>query len=282
MGASRVLRAALGAAMLVLVVAGCSGGAESTAADGGGSATDPNLSTVAQAAGPEVAVFAEPGGTGTPIHVLANPTAVGGPLVFLVDETRGDWLEVLLPVRPNGSTGWIKASDVTLSSHTFHIDVSLSTLKVTVFDGDEVILEEPVGIGTADTPTPGGRYYTKELLQPPDPNGRLRPVRLRPVRVLRAVDELRRRRGRDRPARHERPIVARTAGQPRLHPDVERGHHQAGRDPPPGSAGRDPRLGRWSWLRPAEGPRPPRPRWRRRPFPACRTPDGSRSRRTAR
>jgi lipoprotein-anchoring transpeptidase ErfK/SrfK len=169
----RHLLAGLAATAFGLLAIGCSTGAESEARDGDEAATaeDPNLSVVAEAAVPEVAVFAEPGGAGEPIHLLANPTAVGGPLVFLVDEDQGEWLEVLLPLRPNGSTGWIRASDVSLSSHTFHIDVSLSTLTITVFEGDEVIVQEPVGIGTGETPTPGGRYYLKELLQPSNPNG---------------------------------------------------------------------------------------------------------------
>ena len=35
------------------------------------------------------------------------------PQVFLVEQQRNDgWVQVLLPVRPNGSTGWVKASDV--------------------------------------------------------------------------------------------------------------------------------------------------------------------------
>jgi lipoprotein-anchoring transpeptidase ErfK/SrfK len=168
----RHLLAALAASAVALLAIGCSSGAESEARDGEASAAeDPNLSIVAEAVGPEVAVFAEPGGAGSPVHVLANPTVMGGPLVFLVDDEQGEWLEVLLPVRPNGSTGWIRASDVSLSSHTFHIDVSLSTLTITAFEGDEVILQEPIGIGTEDTPTPGGRYYLKELLQPSNPNG---------------------------------------------------------------------------------------------------------------
>ena len=40
-----------------------------------------------------------------------------------------------------------------------------------VFKDDEVILDEPVGVGRSERPTPGGVYYLKELLQPPDPNG---------------------------------------------------------------------------------------------------------------
>jgi lipoprotein-anchoring transpeptidase ErfK/SrfK len=41
-----------------------------------------------------------------------------------------------------------------------------------VWNGDEVFAEEPIGVGTTDTPTPGGLYYTKELLQPIDRQGR--------------------------------------------------------------------------------------------------------------
>jgi hypothetical protein len=47
---------------------------------------------------------------------LDNPNENGGPLVFLVEQRQSDWLEVLLPVRPNGSTGWIREADVDWSA----------------------------------------------------------------------------------------------------------------------------------------------------------------------
>ena len=37
------------------------------------------------------------------------------PRTFLVVEKSPDWLKVLLPMRPNNSTGWIRAVDVNLS-----------------------------------------------------------------------------------------------------------------------------------------------------------------------
>src|SRR5690625_7405861 len=40
-----------------------------------------------------------------------------------------------------------------------------------LYKDDEVVFEAEVGVGKADRPTPGGVYYIKELLQPPDPNG---------------------------------------------------------------------------------------------------------------
>jgi lipoprotein-anchoring transpeptidase ErfK/SrfK len=42
---------------------------------------------------------------------------------------------------------------------------------LTVTEGEREVLRAPVGVGTTDTPTPGGRYYLKELLQPPTPDG---------------------------------------------------------------------------------------------------------------
>jgi lipoprotein-anchoring transpeptidase ErfK/SrfK len=90
--------------------------------------------------------------------------------VLLVREQIAGWLEVMLPVRPNGSTGWVRRSEVSLTEHDFAIVVELRAHRVTVFKGGQVFLQEPVGLGVANTPTPGGIYYIKELLRPPDPN----------------------------------------------------------------------------------------------------------------
>ena len=102
------------------------------------------------------------------------------PQVFLVKEQRGnDWVQVLLPVRPNGSTGWVKSADVTLSANPYSIDVELAKHTITVSKGTEVIYTGPVAIGATDpplpdvghaTPTPTGEYYLRVLLQAPDPN----------------------------------------------------------------------------------------------------------------
>ena len=128
------------------------------------------ISTVAQASSASVAVYDNPS-TDSPTQSLTNPQPTGAPLVFLVEQDQGDWLHALLPVRPNGSTGWIRRTDVTISQHTFRIVVQLAAHQITVYQGPTIIDQEPIGVGTHDTPTPGGLYYTKELLQPPDPNG---------------------------------------------------------------------------------------------------------------
>lgn len=95
------------------------------------------------------------------------------PVVFLVKERdpEAERLEVYLPVRPNGSTGWVNAADVSITAVPYRIEVTISEFRLRVFRDDEVIMEEPIGVGTGERPTPGGIYYLKELLQPPDPNG---------------------------------------------------------------------------------------------------------------
>jgi len=90
----------------------------------------------------------------------------GQPQVFLVLAEAGDRLEVLLPVRPNGSKGWIDRDDVTVASHDYQIQVSLSGFRMMVQKGSEVLVDSPVGVGAADTPTVGGEYYTWVLIDP--------------------------------------------------------------------------------------------------------------------
>ena len=133
----------------------------------------PRTSTVAEAVVPVVAVSDAPGGD--PTVGLANPQPSGAPLVLLVQEQEGDWLNVLLPVRPNGSTGWVHRSEVTLMTHAFQMVVELEAHRITVYDGAEVLLSEPIGVGTSDAPTPGGLYYTTALVRPADAAGQYDP-----------------------------------------------------------------------------------------------------------
>ena len=72
---------------------------------------------------------------------------------------EGNWFQVRLPVRPNGSTGWVKASDVRIRKVPNRIVVDKSDHKLRAYKGDQLLMEIPAGIGTAATPTPVGEYY---------------------------------------------------------------------------------------------------------------------------
>ena len=130
---------------------------------------DPHLSLVAEAIVREIGIYEEPGAA-EPTRTLDHPTDVGAPLVFLVRKRQGDWLKVQLPVRPNGSTGWIHADQVSLFGHRYRVIVELGKHRIQVVNGEEPVLDASVAIGKQDTPTPGGSYYIKELLKPPNPN----------------------------------------------------------------------------------------------------------------
>ena len=131
---------------------------------------DPSIdrSVVATAQVPEVRVFAEPDGEVT--HTMANPTPADGPLVFLTITNRLDWHQVLLPVRPNGSTGWVRDSDVTLAAHNYRIRADLEDFRVRVLERGITIFDAVAGVASNNSPTPGGRYYLTELLAPTEPD----------------------------------------------------------------------------------------------------------------
>jgi lipoprotein-anchoring transpeptidase ErfK/SrfK len=123
----------------------------------------------ATAKGGAVAVFDGP--DGNKLRSLANPQPSGAPLTFLVKDVNGqDWLEVYLPARPNGSSGWVRASQVSVSALLYRVDVHLSEHRLEVFKSGKLVNRYPVGIGTQNAPTPGGIFYLKELLIPTNKN----------------------------------------------------------------------------------------------------------------
>jgi lipoprotein-anchoring transpeptidase ErfK/SrfK len=127
------------------------------------------------AGGGEVAVYAEPDAP-EPAQLIGNPKSAEGlnvgPVVFLTAgpyDPQADWMKVYLPVRPNGSTGFVRAGDVDVSTNRFRVEVELSTHKFRLFDGDQPVLETDIGVGTDNTPTPGGVFYIRSLIASTDP-----------------------------------------------------------------------------------------------------------------
>lgn len=175
MPATRRLVAALVSGLLVLGACASADGPEradapaTTATAPTSTTVDPNLTTVATTPESVYDVYDSPDAT-TPSHQVNSPEGPGVPLTFVVLEEQGDRLRVELPERPNGSTGWIEKDGVTLQTHNFRITVTLADFNIKVFQGDEVILDAPIGVAAENTPSPGGQYYTTSLLQPPDPN----------------------------------------------------------------------------------------------------------------
>lgn len=93
------------------------------------------------------------------------------PLVMLVERRRRGWLEVQLPTRPNHSTGWVRSHAVRLRQNEWRLRVDLSDHTVTTWRGARRISVHRVAVGRSVTPTPRGRYYLTDLIEPPDPDG---------------------------------------------------------------------------------------------------------------
>jgi lipoprotein-anchoring transpeptidase ErfK/SrfK len=165
--ASRGRRRLLPVASALLVLAAALVAAGAAGANGG--IAQPS-SIVATAVGKAVAVYHAPKG-GKPFAVLSNPTPDGAPLTFLVRARTPAWVRVYVPMRPNGTTGWIHASAVSLARDPFRVEIQLGAHRITVSDGDRTIMAAPVGVGQAVVPTPVGTYFIVELLRQPDPSG---------------------------------------------------------------------------------------------------------------
>jgi lipoprotein-anchoring transpeptidase ErfK/SrfK len=125
--------------------------------------------------GGTVAVFAQPDAP-QPLAEIENPKSAEGlsvgPVVFLANgpvDPSADWLNVLLPIRPNGTDGWVRRSDVTLTANQFRIEVHLGAHEINVFDANQEVLSAPIGVGTGETPTPGGAFYIRSLIASTDP-----------------------------------------------------------------------------------------------------------------
>ena len=133
--------------------------------------------TVADVKGSTIGLYSTPGQAEAD-DSFDNPTWEGLPLVFLVQQRQGDWLEVQLNTRPNQTTAWVRAADVTLRQVTHRIVVSLAARSMTVYDGQTPIMEAPVAIGDPTTPTPRGNYYIDGAVRTPDPSGVYGPYQL--------------------------------------------------------------------------------------------------------
>jgi len=140
------------------------------------------VSQVATAQGSTIAVYANPDDA-EPKLELDNPWVIDPDVpdatvsqVFLVidedpENPVGDeWVQVMLPIRPNGSTGWVRRADVTIAENSYRVDIELAAKRITVTNAGSVVYQGAVASGKDETPTPTGNYYLRVLLQAPDPN----------------------------------------------------------------------------------------------------------------
>jgi lipoprotein-anchoring transpeptidase ErfK/SrfK len=105
------------------------------------------------------------------VLVLRKRDANGTRRAFLVRGTRGKWIHVYLPTRPNGSLGWVRSRAVQMYDNRYRIVVHLRAHRLQLWSNRRLLTTYPVATGTSSTPTPRGLFYIVELLQPDNPGG---------------------------------------------------------------------------------------------------------------
>jgi hypothetical protein len=119
--------------------------------------------------------WAHPADT-APVRTRPNPraravarlrwsTEDGRSEVYLALQRYGDWVQVRLPMRPNGRTGWVRRSAL----GRFHLvrtflRVDQRHLRATLYRSGERIWSAPVGVGKRGTGTPSGHFYVRERI----------------------------------------------------------------------------------------------------------------------
>jgi lipoprotein-anchoring transpeptidase ErfK/SrfK len=113
-------------------------------------------------------VYARPGGP--PVAALPV-TELGSPTWVPVVQSQLDWGRILLPTRPDRSTGWIylKTKDLSTAYSAYRIEVSLPGYRLTVLDAGRTLGSWTVAVGAPGTPTPAGRTFLLASIAPLHP-----------------------------------------------------------------------------------------------------------------
>ena len=123
-----------------------------------------------------------PARSARPRTVLQPIAPLGdGPTILMITRSvvKRDrrWVEVLLPIRPNGVRGWVPASVLRIHSTPFRIVIDVSDRRLTVFRANRPVIRAPVAVGKPGTETPRSDHFAiAELIRTRTPGAFLGPI----------------------------------------------------------------------------------------------------------
>jgi hypothetical protein len=91
------------------------------------------------------------------------------------DPHRRLWLKVALPIRPNGTTGWIRADSAQLSRTAWRVAISTTRRTALVYRAGVLVRRFRVVVGAPRTPTPHGLFAVYEAVRQRNPHGFIGP-----------------------------------------------------------------------------------------------------------
>lgn len=86
------------------------------------------------------------------------------------------WVQMLLPVRPNNTRGWMRARDFTFREIHLRIDIDVGARTLALYRGGTRLKLFKVAVGAPKTPTPTGRFAIAEIIPTGDPKAFLGPI----------------------------------------------------------------------------------------------------------
>ncbi|SFB44669.1 L,D-transpeptidase catalytic domain [Nocardioides alpinus] len=102
-----------------------------------------------------LAVYAAPGRRP---FAKVTPQQMNDTWLPVIDQRRG-WTQVLLPSRPNGSTGWLRTAQLEQRQTPYLVRVHLGSRQLELVRDGDVIGTWSVAVGAPETPTPTGRTF---------------------------------------------------------------------------------------------------------------------------
>ena len=115
--------------------------------------------------------FSQPTTDAVPIELVQayRPLTNERTVLPVVGEKSGAggvrWLDVMLPGRPNGHTGWIKQRATRSSTTRWHLVIDTSTRRVVVYKSGRPVHIVKAVVGKPSTPTPHGEFFVEEAIQ---------------------------------------------------------------------------------------------------------------------
>lgn len=79
------------------------------------------------------------------------------------------WLQIEVPMRPNGRLGWVPAATVDVHPVTLRIVVHRAGRRLELFRGNHLLYRTTVAVGRPGMETPVGRFYVQAAFRPDDP-----------------------------------------------------------------------------------------------------------------
>jgi hypothetical protein len=116
------------------------------------------------------AIRSKPTRASAKVGKLRWDTEDGVPEVYVVLESRLDdkdrvWLQIRIPGRPNGRTGWVREQELSnLKTIQTHLTIDRGRLKATLRKNGKRIWSSRIGVGKAGTVTPAGHFWIRERL----------------------------------------------------------------------------------------------------------------------